>query len=209
MNAPLRERKANIWARDPFDWYVEEPYASDLLFSVEKFVGTIWDPACGQGNILQSALTHGYRVVGTDIVKRVDCYWFRAEIDFPFFSGQALAQNLVFNSPFYRGKGTEVFIRKALTLASGKVAAFTDLKFLSGAGRASGLYAEHPPMRIYMITPRPSCPPGEYLKAGNKAEGGTADWVWLVWDLTAPKGDTRFIWLRRSDEAGKFDGVAA
>jgi hypothetical protein len=32
-------------------------------------------------------------------------------------------------------------------------------------------------------------------KHGNKAEGGTANWVWLVFDLTAPRTATTFHWL--------------
>lgn len=63
---------------------------------------------------------------------------------------------------------------------------------------AAGLYAECPPRRIYILTPRPSCPPGEYLLNGGKAGGGTADWCWLVWDLQSPHTGTTFHWLRRA-----------
>ena len=77
-----------------------------------------------------------------------------------------------------------------------KVAAFVDIKFLAGGGRANGLYRELPPNRVWIITPRPSCPPGEVLKAGGKAEGGTADWIWMVWGKTAPHSGTVIDWLR-------------
>lgn len=77
-----------------------------------------------------------------------------------------------------------------------KFCVFVDRRFLTGKRRAAGLYAEHPPTRVWEITPRPSCPPGEYLEAGNKAGGGTADYCWIVWDITAPSGQTALGWLR-------------
>lgn len=143
-------------------------------------------------------LAAGHVTVGSDIVQRITPapYWLWREAD--FLDLHAVAQtNIVMNPPFFRAKGAEAFIRHAFKLATGKVAAFVDLKFLAGSSRANGLYAEMPPDRVWMITPRPSCPPGEYLQAGNTAGGGTADWVWLVWDIASPTGETSFGWLRR------------
>ncbi len=31
-----------------------------------------------------------------------------------------------------------------------------------------------------------SCAPGEFIAAGGNVGGGTADYVWLVWDKTLP-----------------------
>jgi len=195
------EKAAHVWERDPHDWYVEEPRATEALLSVERFVGAVWDPACGQGNILTAFLRSGLDqslVAGTDIVRRTDSLWFRGEIDFLAYDGVTLAQNVVMNPPFYRAKGAESFIRRALSLAAGKVAAFVDVRFLAGSDRANGLFAEHPPHRIWIITPRVSCPPGSYLAAGGRASGGSADWCWLVWDRTAPPPSTSQLgWLRR------------
>lgn len=195
--APIA-KAAHIWERDGFDWYVEPRSATAALLTVERFVGTVWDPAAGGGNIVEEMIRAGVPVVWTDIKRRVNRFWFRSEIDFLAYDGPALAQNIVMNPPFFRAKGAEAFIRKALALATGKVVAFVDIKFLAGGGRAAGLFAEHPPVRVWSLSPRPSCPPGEYLAAGGKAEGGTADWVWLVWDRTAPSAPTTFGWLRCS-----------
>ena len=186
MNAPTRDLKAKVWERDALDWYVEDGKVSDALFRVERFVGYVWDPACGGGNILEAASRADYPPVGTDIKKRVNRYWFRREADFLAWNEQPLAQNILCNPPYGGGKLAEAFIRQALALATGKVAMFLDTRFLSGAKRAAGLYAEHRPHRAWILTPRPSCPPGEWLAAGNTAGGGTADFLWLVWDKTAP-----------------------
>lgn len=189
MTDALAEPKAkgsHIWQRDGLDWYVEELRASAALFRVERFVGAVWDPSCGQGNIIRSAREAGLSAIGSDIVARPGADGWVVTRDFLKDESGPLAPNLAFNPPFFRGVGAEAFIRHALSLASGKVCAFVDLKFLAGIKRAGGLYTEHRPHRCWIITPRVSCPPGEYLLAGNKAGGGTADWIWLVWDLTAP-----------------------
>jgi hypothetical protein len=205
--AATRANGAKVWDRDPLDWYVEESRASAALFEVERFVGPIWDPACGQGNICEEAKRRDYIVTGSDIVKRVEgkVWWSRdGERDFLKSDLPALAPNIVTNPPFFGAKGAEAFIRKALQLARGKVAVFVDIRFIAGGERANGLFAEHPPHRIWIVTPRVSCPPGEYLAAGNKAGNGSSDWCWMVFDLTAPApAFPQLGWLRKLAEARK------
>lgn len=210
------EKKAHIHARDPHDWYVESEACTRALLRVERFFGTIWDPACGQGNIMRACRSTGLKAVGSDVVRRApvegDPWWFGV-CDFLQDTRAPSCESIITNPPFFKAKGTEAFIRKAVTIAQHKVAIFTDVKFLAGGARASGLYAEHPPSRVWILSPRPSCPPGEWLKAGNKAGGGTADWCWTVWDLTAPPAPTQIHWLRILPEeqrvTSKFDGAAA
>jgi hypothetical protein len=195
-----REKKAHVWARDALDWYVEPEYPTRALAKVERFVGPVLDPCCGGGNIVTSLRAEGVNAVGTDIVRRVPegTDWFLGEVDFREV-GAISQPNICMNPPFFRAKGAEAFIRHALALAKGKVAAFVDVKFIGSDGRAAGLYAEFPPHRIYSITPRPSCPPGEYLLAGGKAEGGQPDYAWLIWNLSEPYTSTQFLWLRANE----------
>jgi hypothetical protein len=190
-------REAHIWERDKLDWYVEPDRCTEKLLGVERFVGRVWDPCCGGGNIVRALQTAGLDAVGTDIVRRTP------DLDLCMGTRDFLAQpagpkvaNIVMNPPYFGGKGTEAFIRRALDVTRGKVCVFVDRRFLTGKRRAAGLYMEHPPTRVWEITPRPSCPPGEYLAAGNKAGGGTADYCWIVWDMTAPAGRTELGWLR-------------
>ncbi|MGA0564155.1 hypothetical protein ACO2RV_17050 [Ancylobacter sp. VNQ12] len=202
--AEAKQKDARVWEQDPIGWYVEPERCTDQLAAVEAFAGRTWDPCCGGGNIVRALRRAGVSCHGTDIVRRVPdgTNWFLGERD--FLTGRPLPvwSNLVFNPPFFRAKGTEAFIRRGLELAAGnpsagKMAVFVDLKFLAGDGRANGLFAEHPPHRVWIITPRPSCPPGTFLAAGGEAEGGTADWCWLVWNLREPRRATEFGWLRR------------
>jgi hypothetical protein len=188
---------AHVWERDELDWYQEPTVATDALLTVESFVGAIHDPCCGGGNIVKTLISAGYEARGSDVVDRAGSpEWFTGCADFTRAIGLS-CPNIVMNPPFFRAKGAEAFIRKALSLASGKIAAFVDIRFITGAQRANGLFSEYPPARIWVVTPRVSCPPGAYLDAGNIAGGGTADWVWLVWDRTTPQQATQFGWLRR------------
>lgn len=190
------DKNAHVWQRDALDWYVEGEECTRALLRAERFHGQIWDPACGGGNIVRTATDRGYRAYGTDIVDRTgNAAWFVGCLDFLKEESPVQPANIITNPPFFHARGTEGFIRKAISIATGKVAIFTDIKFLAGGARAKGLFAEHPPSRIYSLSPRPSCPPGEYLLAGNRAGGGTADWIWIVWDLTVPRAATTFHWL--------------
>lgn len=192
-------KKAHVWARDPYDWYVEPELVTRQLLTVERFVGRVLDPCCGQGNIVRTLIDCGVVAKGSDIVCRAPGEnWFLGERD--FLQSQVVGwANIIMNPPFFRAKGTEAFIRHALTQASSKVAAFVPLNFLASEDRALGLYAEHRPHRGWIVTPRVSCPPGTFLIEGGRARGDQRDWCWLVWDLTAPPAAvTSFDWLRRS-----------
>lgn len=198
-----KKKQAHVWERGEHDWYCEPPRASQALFRVEEFDGAIWDPSCGKGAIIYSALEAGYDVIGTDLVNRfvVEPSWFVGEQDFTKYGidDEPLAPNIVMNPPFYRAEGAEMFIRRALSFGTGKVAAFVDIRFLTGKDRAEGLFGYFPPSRIYVLYPRVSCPPGEYLEAGNAPGGGTADWCWLVWDEERGR-PTELRWLNVKGE---------
>lgn len=194
-------------------WFVEPEAATEYLLRLEPFSGGIWDPACGQGNVVEAALQTGIDAVGTDLRDRTDTMdearrrrasgWFQGTAEFIAWNQPPLRPNLVCNPPYGRAQLAEAFIRKACAMQGvEKVAMFLNSKFLFGAGRARGLYATLPPDRIYPVAPRPSCPPGQFLLEGGKAEGGVENFVFLVWDLAAPTGRSEIIW-----SAG--DGVGA
>lgn len=198
MNRPL---KAHIFDRANDEWYVEPAWCSDALFLVEEFIGGIWDPACGLCNVVNAAISCGLSATGTDIVDRSTKY--RQYLRCDFFNCEKLPfQNIVTNPPFGRAILAEQFIRHAISLKPDKLAVFLDSRFLFSKTRASGLFATFSPSRIWLITPRPSCPPGAYLKAGNKPGGGRADYCWIVWlpqqRIVAP---TEIDWLRCTPSA--------
>lgn len=199
MTEPKKKKDAHLWERDPDEWYVEEASAVEFLLARESFRGSVYDPCAGLGTIPTTFLKHGIEAFGTDLrTRRPGAEWFRGELDFmmDFETPLPAANNIVMNPPFFRAKGLEAFIRRALSLPVYKVAVFVPASFLYGADRATSLYEKLPPARAYPIYPRPSCPPGAYLEAGGRPKGGTSDFAWLVWDLGIVGGTTRFIWRK-------------
>lgn len=193
-----KAKEAHVWQRDALDWYVEPERATEQLCRVESFVGSILDPCCGGGNIPRALRRAGHDAHGTDLVRRAagDDPWFRGEADFLSPDYPYRFTNCVMNPPFFKAKGLEAFIRKAVAHFPGKICVFGDVKFLASATRAKGLFQELQPQRVWIITPRPSCPPGHVLAEGGKATGGTSDWCWMVWSHLEPEGETRIGWLR-------------
>lgn len=80
----------------------------------------------------------------------------------------------------------------ALATVPGKIAVFCEARFLFAECRVP-FHEAFPPDRIYYITPRPSCPPGEFLQAGGKAEGGKYDCVWLIYDEREGRAESRWL----------------
>lgn len=207
MPEEARQKNKRIFARAEDDWYVEPERVTRQLLSRERFAGTTWDPACGQGNVLLTMLHARVDAVGSDIVNRLPTN-FRDDYPRRFRSGDFFdpheewpwsAINIVTNPPYGRAAKAEAFIRRALDLVPGKVAVFVEMRFLGAHKRASGLFAERPPSRLYFVLPRPSCPPGAYIAAGGKVGGGEADYVWIVWDNAAPASGTQAFWLTADD----------
>jgi hypothetical protein len=185
-NAP-KAKATHLWTRAKDEWYVEPLFVTNALFDVEKFDGGIWDPACGRGNILIAAMTntamafgHGdNEIIGSDIVQR-GCISQQLWLEKDFLKcADLLAPNIITNPP---ARLAELFIRHALSLHPEKLAVFVNARFLFSTARAKGLWADLAPARIWFVNPLLSCPPGEWLLAGNKAGGGTHEYCWLVWD---------------------------
>jgi hypothetical protein len=205
--AETKDKKAKVWAKASHDWYVEPRFAVELLLEHERFPGGVYDPCCGQGTIVKACLDQGLPAVGSDLIRRMynRPSWFLGAADFlarrwPL----AIKPNIISNPPFYRAKGVEVFIRRALAIPNiQKVAVYCDIRFLTSEGRANGLFQKFTPARVWIISPRPSCPPGEYLAQGNEAGGGQADWCWLVFEprLGTKPGETLLNWAHSEKEA--------
>ena len=190
-----RSKAAHIFERVDADHYVEPSWVSARLFAVEKFASRIHDPACGWGTILQSAQAAGYRIEGSDIVRRRNGFVFDVFTKQDFLRVSAHDEpssevSIVCNPPFDQ---VEKFCRKACTLA-GKVAMIMPVRRLN----AAHWLEELPLQKIYLLTPRPSMPPGSWLAAGNGAGGGTVDFCWIIFSK-GYTGSPQLRWLHRDD----------
>lgn len=98
---------------------------------------------------------------------------------------------IVSNPPY---KHAQAFAGAALQKAS-KVALLLPLDWLSGDKRSRWL--ETTPLEtVWVLTPRPSMPPGAVIVAGVEPGGGEEDFAWFVWQA-GYAGSPRIKWLHR------------
>ena len=184
-----RERKSHIWARADDEWYVEPEWVSARLFEAEQFDGAVWDPACGSGRICESARAAGHTILYSDIVDR----GYRG-LDLPlvvrdFLEMDTHTDNIVTNPPFDIARE---FAEQACRLAWRKAA----IVFPTARLNAARWLQDLPLRRVWLLTPRPSMPPGRVIAAGEKPQGGKADFCWVVFDQSY-SGTPEVKWLHR------------
>lgn len=185
-----RVLKAHIWAKDPLGFYVEPEWCPRRLFEVEHFDGEVCDPCAGIGRIADAAYVAGYRVIATDLVDRG---YSKLNDVADFLCSSRDVENVVCNPPYYICRA---FAEHALKLARRKVAMIWLARRLNAAR-----WLQHTPLaRIYLLSPRPSMPPGAVILAGEKPGGGEQDFVWLVWDRQH-QGPPEVHWLNRRSAA--------
>jgi hypothetical protein len=157
-------------------------------------VEIIGDPFCGWGRTLNAAYRQGFvQLIGADIVDRgaadnVPGLRFR-EVDFfdnKIFDWFRNCGTIVANPPFGKRDNPEQLeriARRCLELAKRKVCLIFPTKRLNFAGA----WLERTPLRrIWYMTPRPTMPPGWFLrkliKQGKRPRSGLEDFCWLVWE---------------------------
>jgi hypothetical protein len=184
MNIPI---KAHAWEREVNEHYVEPFWCSERLFAEEAFEGGVYDPCCGFGRIVISALKAGLKGYGSDLVDRG---WDSTRTPHDFLSSvDEQHDNIVCNPPFNIASH---FALHALHLARRKVA----MVFPTARLNAAHWLRETPLARVWLMTPRPSMPPGYTITAGEKPGGGKMDFCWLVW-TKGHIGPATIQWLRR------------
>lgn len=183
-----RALNAHVWEREANEHYVEPAWCSARLFQEEQFIGGVYDPCCGFGTIVIEALKAGKHAYGSDLVQRG---WDSTRTPHDFLSGyDEQHDNIVCNPPFnIAGR----FAVHALKLAQRKVALVFPTARLNGAH-----WLKDTPLKtIWLLTPRPSMPPGYVIAAGEKPGGGKMDFCWIVFEHGF-SGVPELRWLRRN-----------
>lgn len=161
------------------DFFIEPPEAVQALFANERFVGSIYDPACGTGTIPKIATQLGYDAFGSDIVRR----GYGVKDDFLDVSAKNRrdVHNVICNPPYSLA---EKFIRRAHEITHFKIAMLLRLSFLEGERRGKGLHRQFPPARVLIFSNRINMPPGQLLLEKKvEREGGKIAFAWFVWSL--------------------------
>jgi hypothetical protein len=183
--------------RAAYEFYPTPPEATRALLSVERFDGSIWEPACGEGHIAKALTTAGYDVVSTDLV---DYGFGMPERDF-LAEREPLAKHIVTNPPY--GKGlADAFVKHALKLTaktSGNVAMLMALQSLCHPLRHD-FWTQHAPAILYGLDDCTCWPYGDPSRATTTI--AKQRYVWAVWKH-AHSGPTEFRWL--STRAFKSD----
>lgn len=167
--APLAEH------RD--DFYASPPEAVRALLEVETFSGTIWEPACGDGAIVDVLRAAGHTVYATDLVER-GCADSESRVDFLFEQAPAFHVGAIVTNPPYAL--AKPFVAHAITLSIPKVAMLLRLAFLEGSGRSSildgGLLA-----RVHIFRNR--LPRMHRHGWTGKQTSSSIAFAWFVWEL--------------------------
>jgi hypothetical protein len=177
---PTTKRSADL---DGADFYPTPAWATYALIENERFVGDIWECACGDGSMTEVLRRTGNRVISTDLYDRGF-----GESGHNFLSSDRRVANIITNPPFHSAEG---FVTQCLNLADTKFALLLRLAFLEGAKRTRTIFHKHPPARVWVFSERITF----YPKGAKVAGSGTTAYAWFVWEK-AHSGQTQLKWFR-------------
>lgn len=162
--------------RPSSDFYPTRPGAVRALLQVERFLGPVWEPACGDGAISDVLERAGLRVVSTDLNSHgYGC----AGVDF-FRMRRLAAPDIATNPPFHCDSD---FVRHALRLRARKVAMFLRLAFLESDERRDILEGGMGGLRlarVWVFRNRVTMFPKGV--ADGREDGGAMAFAWFVWE---------------------------
>jgi hypothetical protein len=175
------------------EFYPTPPEATRALLSVERFDGSIWEPACGEGAIASVLTEAGHKVVATDLV---DYGFGIGGVDF-LKEARPRAKHIVTNPPYGSGLA-DAFITRALQFATatrGSVAMLLNLSSLAHRARTRW-WQEHPPARLYAIDDIVCWPEHRYGPAPSHFTKHR--YFWAVW-TPDHEGPSAFWWLSSAE----------
>lgn len=156
--------------REDNDFYPTPAYAVKELLKREKFDGTVWECACGDGAISDVLLAHGYTVRSSDLIYR------GYGIQEDFLTSKFMSNNIITNPPY---KHALEFVLKAKENSDKKIAMFLKTVFLESERRKEMFLDKEYPLRcIYQFSKRVTL-----VKGGIKMKNsGMIAYAWYVWD---------------------------
>ena len=131
---PTIKRFADL---DGTDFFPTPAWATHALIENEKFIGDIWECACGNGAMSNVLAMNVNRVESSDLHQRG---FGEAGID--FLKAARRASNIITNPPYNSAEG---FVAAGLKKAHRKFALLLRLAFLKGANRSNTIFSCTPP----------------------------------------------------------------
>lgn len=164
------------------DFFPTPKWATHALIDNEKFVGDIWECACGDGSMSDVLETTGNKIISSDLYDRG-----YGEGGVDFLAARSKVRNIITNPPYNAAEG---FVKQGLELSDGKFALLLRLAFLEGKNRQHTIFAKRPPARVWVFSERITFYPAGAVQKGS----GTTAYAWFVWDRDAITG-TELKWL--------------
>jgi hypothetical protein len=187
IEAPFAQRSRRV----PHDFYPTPASAVRAFLAAERFEGSVWEPACGDGAIAKELVAHGYDVTATDLIDRG---YGRGNVDF-LETIWGRGKHIVTNPPYGHGLA-DAFVTHALKLTAitnGRVAMLLNIASLCHRDRHA-FWTERPPSVLYALDDCVCFPEGRPEAATRFTHQHR--YVWAVWEPeTVPVSSTAFKWL--------------
>ena len=176
---PTNKRIADLGGAD---FYPTPEWATASLLDQERFDGSVWECACGDGAMSEVIKDYGYDVFSSDLYDRG---YGKSGVD--FISSVKKVDNVITNPPFH---SAEQFVSSGLQKTSKKLALLLRLAFLESARRQTNIFNITPPSRVWVFSERITF----YPKGAERKGNGTTAYAWFVWDKSCVD-KTELCWL--------------
>lgn len=170
--------------RQEHDYYATDPRTIPELLQVENFIGSIWEPSCGEGHLSKPLIEAGYEVISTDLIDRG---FGIGNIDF-FKESSLRGDNIITNPPY---KYATQAVEHSLNLGAKKVAMFLKLTFLEGKER-NRLFKTYPPKKVWVYSSRRQVAINGDPEMFKKSSA--AAYAWFIWEKDY-QGETTVGWI--------------
>ncbi len=176
------------------DFFPTPAWATHALLLNEKFEGSVWEPACGDGAMAEVIRSYSHRVEASDLYDRG-----YGESGIDFLTAERSVENIITNPPYNAAEG---FVSVGLKKATRKFAMLLRLAFLEGANRQKTIFDRTPPTRVWVFSERITFYPSGAEQKGS----GTTAYAWFVWEIGAePKSELKWLPVGYKARFGKAD----
>ena len=156
--------------REKDDFYPTPRYAVEELLKRETFNGSVWECACGEGDISEVFIKKGYVVRSSDLIDRG--YGIKEN----FFMSEYKSDNIVTNPPY---KYALEFVIEAKRKSRRKIAMFLKTVFLESDKRKLMFQdTNYPLKKVYQFSKRVSL----YKNGEKMKNSGMIAYAWYVWE---------------------------
>ena len=172
------------------DYYATDPIAIEKLLELEDVDGSVWENACGEGNLSKALKAKDIPTFSSDLVDRG--YGYTCDfLENTNYCKETLGYKpdwIITNPPYKHG---QEWVEKSLEAVKddGKVALLMKLVFLESISRYK-MFQELPPKNIYVFSRRL----GIYKNNKKTENKGLVAYAWFIWEK-GYEGKPKIDWI--------------